>query len=923
MPEIKIGVGAGVQGVDAAIQKITAGMNKLGASVAAASKLKFEPVDVKLMARDLALINQQMKQVIALSPQLRNALKATGQSGAHLSQIDFSKLSTNPQVAQRLRDRAFTAAVRGSSLDPTLANDVDANGNIVPPGAGAGGSGGGAGGSGGAGGGGGGGGRRPPRGGGASGGGGAGGGGGSWWGRRPQGGWGTATALAVGNGIGGTAGNVITAGMGGGGLPGMGLALLTSAIGKAVQFASEGMDLAKQQNETADILKRSMGDLGVSFKELIGDSRYLGQQLGVAGGEFLKLEEQANSASGGLYRTPSELAAATLSGGSLARAYGMQPGAGVNFVGGMDRLNNRQNNKELATAIAEAIGNAQGKATPGEVMQAMQSFSAAQNRFNSGSVDLNRFGNAYSSLLGSDGMTADHASDIIGTANAAMQHMGGTEASQNFTMQAFGNLNPLMARIRAEGGLFGNGLDNKDIGAYVRARGGADWDSRSKGPAGDNFSVITGSFDSAYRGRDPLLELDAEKNYFGLKSNADTASFVRMSPSDHNGINMLLQHAGVNLSDLNEGSLQSISAISKTADFNGLDALYRNGPDAIRNRGDLSDADKARLDTAEKSGNFQQMQDALVRTLSSKGQSDDDTTVQRSIDANIQNIQSQIGSYLVPYSQKAMEGILWMANKLGAGIDAPAGPNAATTGSGSPYGFGGSTPGANSRVDQTGAAAGPLNSVANGVDAGSNWMDRTGGVADKTNYLYGQAQGLAWKYNGAVNDGMSQLAGMGVDQAHAAAIMANAAAESSMNPGARNGNMYGLFQLDKGRQADFAKVMGKSVIGSSRADQIEYMVRSMRAGGEEAGPGKGFWSGSGNDLPGYFASKIERTDHPGKNGMIRDGIGGPLTVVIEQTNNTTFDGRTKSRKVSATVGAPQSAGGRARVKAPTVNTNVG
>jgi hypothetical protein len=299
MPEIKIGVGAGVQGVDAAIQKITAGMNKLGASVAAASKLKFEPVDVKLMARDLALINQQMKQVIALSPQLRNALKATGQSGAHLSQIDFSKLSTNPQVAQRLRDRAFTAAVRGSSLDPTLANDVDANGNIIPPGAGdggAGGSGGGAGGSGGAGGGGGG--RRSPRGaGGASGGGGAG-GGGSWWGRRPQGGFGTATALAIGNGIGGTAGNVITAGMGGGGLPGMGLALLTSAIGKAVQFASEGMDLAKQNNEAADILKRSMGDLGVSFKELTGDSRYLGQQIGVAGGEFLKLEEQANSTSG-------------------------------------------------------------------------------------------------------------------------------------------------------------------------------------------------------------------------------------------------------------------------------------------------------------------------------------------------------------------------------------------------------------------------------------------------------------------------------------------------------------------------------------------------------------------------------------------------------------------------------------------------
>lgn len=913
MPEVKIGVGAGVQNADAAIQKITTSMNKLGASVAAASKQKFEPVDVKLMARDLALVNKQFQETLKLSSQLRNALKATGQTDAHLSQIDFSRLSTNPRIAQRMRDRAFLHSVRGTALDPTAYNDVDDNGNIIPPSApGGGGAGGGAGGGGG---------RRPPRGGGAASGGGEGGegGSGSWWRRRPSGGFGTATALAIGNGIGGTAGNLVTAAAGGGGLPGIGLAALTAAIGKAVHFASEGMDLAKQQNETADILKRSMGDLGVSFKELTGESRFLGQQVGVAGGEFLKLEEQANSVSGGLYRTPGELAAATLSGGSIARAYGMQPGAGVNFVGGMDRLNNRQNNKELATAIAEAIGNAQGKATPGEVMQAMRSFAASQNRFNSGSVDLDRFGNAYSSLLGSDGMTADHASDILGTANASMQRMGGTEASRNFTMQAFGNLNPLMARVRAEGGLFGNGLDNKDIGAYVRARGGADWDRRSKGPAGDNFSVITGSFDSAYRGRDPLLELDAEKNYFGLKSDADTASFVRMSDSDHNGLNMLLQHAGVNLSDLNEGSLQSITAISKASDFKGLDALYRSGPDAIRNRGDMSDADKARLDTAEKSGNFQQMQDAMVRTLAGKGQSDDDATVQRSIDSNIENMKSQIGERLVPYAQKAMEGILWMANKLGAGIADPNSEGGSTFVG--PLKSG--TNGANSRVNQTTAVADKLNAVANDVDAGSNWMDRTGGIADKTNYLYGQTQGLAWKYNGAVNDGMSQLAGMGVDPAHAAAIMANAAGESSMNPGAHNGNMYGLFQLDKGRQADFAKVMGKSVVGSSRGDQIEYMVKSMLAGGEEAGPGRGFWSGSGGDLAGYFASKIERTDHPGKNGMIRDGIASQITVVVEQTNNTTVDGRTKSRKVSATVGAPQSAGGRARVKAPTTNTNVG
>jgi hypothetical protein len=76
--EPKIGVSAGVQGVGAAIQKITASMNKLGAEVAKVSRLKFEPIDAKLMSRDLDLINRQMKQALALSSRLRNALKATG-----------------------------------------------------------------------------------------------------------------------------------------------------------------------------------------------------------------------------------------------------------------------------------------------------------------------------------------------------------------------------------------------------------------------------------------------------------------------------------------------------------------------------------------------------------------------------------------------------------------------------------------------------------------------------------------------------------------------------------------------------------------------------------------------------------------------------------------------------------------------------
>ena len=152
MADVKIGVSAGVSGVDAAIQKITSSMNKLGAAVSKTQGLKFEPVDLKVMERDLSMINKQFSQALALSAQLRNALKASGQSGLHLSQIDWTKTSTDPRVAQRLRQRAFSHSVRGTALDPTLSNEVDGDGNIVPPAAGGAGGAGGAVGSGGSGG---------------------------------------------------------------------------------------------------------------------------------------------------------------------------------------------------------------------------------------------------------------------------------------------------------------------------------------------------------------------------------------------------------------------------------------------------------------------------------------------------------------------------------------------------------------------------------------------------------------------------------------------------------------------------------------------------------------------------------------------------------------------------------------------------
>jgi len=103
-------------------------------------------------------------------------------------------------------------------------------------------------------------------------------------------------------------------------------------------------------------------------------------------------------------------------------------------------------------------------------------------------------------LLSNSDMTAAHASSILGTANSAMQHMGGTEASRNFLMQQFG-MDPIRAQARAEGGLFANGLDNQDIAGFMSVRGIKGWNSQYKGPSGSNLDVTMQGLDKAYFGR--------------------------------------------------------------------------------------------------------------------------------------------------------------------------------------------------------------------------------------------------------------------------------------------------------------------------------------------------------------------------------------------------------------------------------------
>ena len=163
---------------------------------------------------------------------------------------------------------------------------------------------------------------------------------------------------------------------------------------------------------------------------------------------------------------------------------------------------------------------------------------------------------------------------------------------------------------------------------------GPGWNANGKGPAGTNFDVTRGAFDSAYAGRgqyDREMELDAEKNYFGLRSYADTALFMTMSDSDHGSINDALKNAGVSLSDIREGGLQAISGIDSAGSMADLKKLYA---DEFSKRSDMTAADRDEASKALDSGNLKEAKSELVRIMAGKGQADDTGTNIRDAAAN-------------------------------------------------------------------------------------------------------------------------------------------------------------------------------------------------------------------------------------------------------------------------------------------------
>lgn len=489
-------------------------------------------------------------------------------------------------------------------------------------------------------------------------------------------------AGAFTGGVGGAtstiAGEAMSGARGPGGFSAMGL-LRGGVVGaglfaayKAGSAISEGYERAIAKAIDVDTLKRSMGGLGQSFKELQNAADRSATGLGISSSEAVKLALEYNRQSGGL-KSPDDMVRELRNSTGFARSYGLDPGQSGQFFASMRHLGggDEQSSRRLALMIGEVISKTGMNARAAELIQAIQSFASATNRASLAAPNVEGYAGAFSGMmgLGIKSLTSDNAISILGAANQAMMGMGGAgEAGQNFTMAAFNRsgarLNPIQAAVLAEGGLFGTRSGAFGAGsaysAYMRSQG-VDVSGLTAG-GGTNFEAVRSHLDTLGGGAD--LKLDAAKRLFGLSSYNQAAALMTMKPQKLGQLQSLLGRNGIKIGDVNE---TGISTLGDLATAGGKDDLMRiySGLRARTGKGALSSGEITGLDAASGKGT-EEFRDALVKIAALKEQEETEGSKARQGMKDIETATTNVGDKLLA-PMNAMRDAMVVAAGMGPG----------------------------------------------------------------------------------------------------------------------------------------------------------------------------------------------------------------------------------------------------------------
>jgi len=418
-------------------------------------------------------------------------------------------------------------------------------------------------------------------------------------------------------------------------------------IGSAI---SEGVDLSKDRAQSVDVLKRQMGDIGISFDRLKTYADRLADGLGVNSTEFVKLETNLQKLSRTV-ESPETLGAATAFGIGVSRSYGLDAGATGNFLGGMRNIDSRQNNRELALILADTIARSGMNARADEVMQALIGFTSATTRMSLSPGNVSAFGNAYSGLLSTRlaGMTPDVAQNLLMQANAGVTSMGAGagEAGRAFMLSAFnrfGSLNPVQAQALAEGGLFGTRASvfggNSAIGQFLGGAGTSGL-AGGRGANVSNFDAIKQQLSRL--GGNKWLQLEGAQRLFGVQSLSQAAALLNLSGNQGNGLLGLLQSNNIDINKVSASGISRLGAIGAAGtNTHQLGAIFED----MKRTGVLSGQEIQSVSAAEKASPAQ-FRDALVQVAALKDQAVDQGEAIRNQNAILEDIKINTGDKLL------------------------------------------------------------------------------------------------------------------------------------------------------------------------------------------------------------------------------------------------------------------------------------
>ena len=604
--EIKIGVTAEFNA-----GSVAAGVTSLADKINQANKTQYTPISDKAV-KNIDQANKAFQQLLRVDTDLRRRAKSTGQGGATFDNFNWEAAYPGRALREKKRQAAQDYIDNPGSRSGSPAGSGPDSAHAAP---------------------------------------------------APGGhGFAANTAASVAQAglraagpAGGVAAGALGTGMSAGfgaGLMGLMGGMLALGVGKLVGAAMENIDKAENNSVAMDALKRTLGDVGVSFAALKSVVNSGADNLKITYEEAGKLSTQfakLGNLSGDQYKS---LAGELDVGVGMSRSFGMDPSQGMGVMGqmrGIGATTNTQDSRRFALLIGETIGKAGAFAKADEVMESMANFTTSQTRQNMGAANTAGYAGMLSSMVGSGipGMDVAGASSMLGRVNASLTAGGAKgEASQFFTGMVGSRmgLDPVQTQILRDGGAFATNEKMFGDGSAAQ-RFGVD------GPDGDQ-TFLQGSLSMLREkyGSNKGMLAQATSNHMGIGINQAMA-LLSVDPNEMGEMQKYgdlgkLSGSGIgNLSKSLYGSSDDRQAIAS-----GL--LGRKGADAI------SDPDRKALKDAMGTS---QEREVLARMTAQYDQERTQGGDIRDSKNALDNIKTNIADKLLPAVNAMRDGIIYLA----------------------------------------------------------------------------------------------------------------------------------------------------------------------------------------------------------------------------------------------------------------------